>query len=138
MGIGLFDSLGESEPVLNEGVEEELLIAFGLPVPFADWLDGFSCVGLELAFEGACLINICFSEELTEEEETNFVVKFKVDAWILLFDSSDLWDKFVNKESKGEFLSDYFGVFGWDEDGLRNLFLNDDLPVNRDDSLDGG
>ena len=79
LGVGLFDCFCQGETILYESVEEKLLVTLCLPVPSAYRLDCFGGVGFKLTFECACLVDVCFSEELAEEEETDFVVKLKVD-----------------------------------------------------------
>lgn len=45
-------------------------------------------------------------EELREEDESEFVVKVEVNVGVILLDSLELRNKFLNEETEGKFTSD--------------------------------
>ena len=76
-----------------------------------------------------------FIIELSEEDKTDILIQVEWNIWIVFLDSFQFNDKFFNQQAQGKFVSKGFGIFSRYEDGSVDLFLNDFLLWNANNSL---
>lgn len=104
--VGLEDEVGNAESFLENGVDHEFVIVGPVSSEVLELGNGFLSVVSKAVSEISSNWGFNLIEELREEDESEFVVKVEVNVGVILLDSLELRNKFLNEETEGKFTSD--------------------------------
>jgi len=121
----VFDNVGECESFLEDGVDDDVMIAG----PGLTQAEKFTVlrllVGAELGVE--IFSDVSVVEGFAEEDELQIFVEVQFDAGVVFLDGLDLSDEFFSEEGEGEFAADGDAVLGGDEDWFVDFSFDDDF-----------
>lgn len=133
--IGILDSIGHGESLFKDGVNDEFVVASPLSSIGSELGNSLFSIFLEVGLQISSKVRVVSSEELSEEDETDFLINVESNIGIFLLDSLEFKNKLLNQQRESKFVSD---VVGWDKNSSWDFLLNDLFSINSNNSLSSG